>query len=185
MFTGDKGQQLLVLAIEVCCGDAAPGMLEAHEYTHGVQQNQMRLPQPWPPNDTYPPVWLHEGGAHFSQNAAINFQSFDKYLSFRRESASNIFNDPSITSQWIQEYLGANPDLTWYRKYNRWTMFVMGAMFVEALVAIKGPESTMEVWKLAGTGLKFSQAFEKVYGISFERALPIISKAIALELGRS
>jgi len=185
MFTGAKGQQLLVLAIEVCCGDAAPGMLEAHEYTHGVQQNQMRLPQPWPPSDTYPPVWLHEGGAHFSQNAAINFESFDKYLSFRRESASPIFNDSKITSQWIQEYLGANPDLTWYRKYNRWTMFVMGAMFVEALVAIKGPESTMEVWKLAGTGLKFPQAFEKVYGISFERALPIISKAIALELGRS
>ena len=185
MFTGDKGPQLLVLSIEVCCGDAVPGMLEAHEYTHGVQQNQMRLPQPWPPNDTYPPVWLHEGGAHFSQNAAINFQSFDKYLSFRRESSSPIFNDSKITSQWIQEYLGANPDLTWYRKYNRWTMFVMGAMFVEALVAIKGPESTMEVWRLAGTGLKFPQAFEKVYGISFEKALPIISKAIALELGRS
>ena len=106
-------------------------------------------------------------------------------MSFRRESASNIFNDPNVTSQWIQEYLGANPDLTWYRKYNRWTMFVMGAMFVEALVAIKGPESTMEVWRLAGTGLKFPQAFEKVYGISFEKALPIISKAIALELGRS
>jgi len=185
MFTGDKGPQLLVLTTEVLGGDQAPGMLEAHEYTHGVQQNQMRFPQPWPPNDTYPPVWLHEGGAHFSQNAAINFQSFDKYLSFRRVSASNIFNDSKITSQWIQEYLGANPDLTWYRKYDRWTMFVMGAMFVEALVAIKGPESTMEIWKLAGNGLKFPQAFEKVYGISFEKALPIISKAIALELGRS
>jgi hypothetical protein len=60
----------------------------------------------------------------------------------------------------------------------------MGAMFVEALVAIKGPEPTMEVWKLTGNGLKFPQAFEKVYGISFEKALPIISKAIALELGR-
>ena len=185
MFTGDKGPQLLVLTTEVLGGDQVPGMLEAHEYTHGVQQNQMRFPQPWPPNDTYPPVWLHEGGAHFSQNAAINYQSFDEYMSFRRESSSNIFNDSKITSQWIQEYLGANPDLAWVRKYDRWTMFVMGAMFVEALVAIKGPESTMEIWKLAGNGLKFPQAFEKVYGISFEKALPIISKAIALELGRS
>jgi len=185
MFTGDKGPQLLVLTTEVTNNGMTPGMLEAHEYTHGVQQNQMRFPQPWPPNDTYPPVWLHEGGAHFSQNAVINYQSFDNYLSFRRKVSSNIFNDSNITSQWIQEYLGANPDLAWYRKYDRWTMFVMGAMFVEALVAIKGPESTMEVWKLAGTGLKFPQAFEKVYGISFEKALPIISKAIALELGRS
>ena len=185
VFIDDKDRALLVVTTEIKDANHLTGTLEAHEYTHGVQQNQMRFAQPWPPNDTYPPVWLHEGGAHFSQNAAINFESFDKYLSFRRESASHIFNDSKITSQWIQEYLGANPDLTWYRKYNRWTMFVMGAMFVEALVAIKGPESTMEVWKLAGTGLKFSQAFEKVYGISFEKALPIISKAIALELGRS
>jgi hypothetical protein len=184
MFTDNKVSQVLVLTTEVL-GDQSPGMLEAHEYTHGVQQNQMRFAQPWPPNDTYPPVWLHEGGATFSQNAVINYQSFDNYLSYRRKSSSSIFNDSTITSQWIQEYLGANPDLIWYRKYNRWTMFVMGAMFVEVLVAIKGPESTMEVWKLAGTGLKFSQAFEKVYGISFEKALPIISKAIALELGRS
>ena len=185
MFTGDKGPQLLVLTTEVTNNGHAPGMLEAHEYTHGVQQNQMKFPQPWPPNDTYPPVWLHEGGAEFSANAVINYQSFDNYSSFRRKNSSTIFNDSNITSQWIQEYLGANPDLTWVRKYNQWTMFVMGAMFVEALVAIKGPESTMELWKLAGNGMKFPQAFEKVYGISFEKALPIISKAIALELGRS
>jgi len=56
---------------------------------------------------------------------------------------------------------------------------------VEILTALKGPSSTMELWKLSGTGLKFTEAFEKVYGISFEKALPIISKAIALELGRS
>jgi hypothetical protein len=42
----------------------------------------------------------------------------------------------------------------------------------------------MELWKLSGTGLKFNEAFEKIYGTSFDKALPIISKAIALELGR-
>jgi hypothetical protein len=36
-----------------------------------------------------------------------------------------------------------------------------------------------------GTGSNFESAFEKVYGISFAKALPIISKAIALQLGRS
>ena len=55
---------------------------------------------------------------------------------------------------------------------------------VEVLTALKGPGSTMEIWKLMGTGSSLESAFEKVYGISFEKALPIISKAIALELGR-
>jgi hypothetical protein len=56
---------------------------------------------------------------------------------------------------------------------------------VEVLTAIKGPASTMEIWRLVGTGLTFNAAFEKVYEISFDKALPIISKAIALDLGRS
>jgi hypothetical protein len=43
----------------------------------------------------------------------------------------------------------------------------------------------MEVWKQCGSGMTFAAAFEKVYGTSFEKALPTISKAIALELGRS
>jgi hypothetical protein len=43
----------------------------------------------------------------------------------------------------------------------------------------------MEIWKLMGMGQTFNQAFEKVYGTSFDKALPIISKAIALQLGKS
>jgi hypothetical protein len=183
VYTDQKVSQVLIATTEVLDENHTSGMLLAHEYTHAVQQNQMRFPQPWL-NDTYPPVWLHEGGAQFSQNVAINHQSFEKYTSYRRDVSSIIFNDSKIDSLWIQEYLRGGTDLTWARKYDRWIMFVMGAMFVEALVAIKGPEPTMEVWKLTGNGLKFPQAFEKVYGISFEKALPIISKAIALELGR-
>jgi hypothetical protein len=185
LFTDSKSRQVLVLTTTVADENHTSGALQAHEYTHAVQQNQMGFHIPWPPNDTYPPLWYHEGGAQFSEGVAIYNQSFEKYSAYRRHEAANIFRDSSVTSQWIQEFLGANPDLTWVRKYDNWTKFVMGAMFVEALVAIKGPESNMEVWKLAGTGMKFPQAFEKVYGISFEKALPIISKAIALELGRS
>jgi hypothetical protein len=43
----------------------------------------------------------------------------------------------------------------------------------------------MEMWKLMGTGQTFNAAFEKIYGTSFDKALPIISKAIARDLGRS
>jgi len=31
----------------------------------------------------------------------------------------------------------------------------------------------------------FKTAFEKVYRVSFDKAMPIMAKAIALELGRS
>jgi hypothetical protein len=58
-------------------------------------------------------------------------------------------------------------------------------MLIEVLTAVKGPASTMELWKQCGSGMKFKDAFEKVYGMSFDKALPKISKAIALQLGRS
>ena len=58
-------------------------------------------------------------------------------------------------------------------------------MFVEILTALKGPDSTMEMWKLAASGMNFRTAFFSVYGIDFDKALPIMAKAIALELGHS
>ena len=78
-----------------------------------------------------------------------------------------------------------NQPSSWCSKYESWRMYDLGGMLVEILTALKGPSSTMELWRLSGTGLNFTEAFEKVYGISFEKALPRISKAIALELGRS
>jgi hypothetical protein len=73
----------------------------------------------------------------------------------------------------------------WQNNYQRWQQYDLGAMFVEILTALKGPDATMQMWKLAATGIKFEDAFETVYGLPFSTALPIISKAIALELGRS
>jgi hypothetical protein len=78
-----------------------------------------------------------------------------------------------------------NQPQSWFNKYESWRQYDLGARLVEVLTAIKGPGSTMEIWKLMGTGQTFNAAFEKVYGTSFDKALPIIAKAIALDLGRS
>jgi len=185
MFTDSQGNGLLVLTTEVIDDNHTTGTLEAHEYTHAVQQNQMHGTQPWPTTGNWPPTWYLEGQAEFSQNAAIYYQSFDLYLKNRRNVSQDLFRDSKITSQWIQEFFVVSQPSDWFNKYDRWRQYDLGGMLVEVLTAIKGPASTMEVWKQCGSGMKFSEAFEKVYGMSFEKALPSISKAIALELGRS
>jgi len=185
VFTDDKGSALLVLTTEISDANQTSGTFHAHEYTHAIQQNQMRKTQPWPPTGAWPPTWYIEGQALFAQNAAIYYQSFDLYTKNRMYEAAGLFKDSTITSQWIQDFFVVSQTSSWFSKYDRWRMYDLGAMLVEILTALKGPSSTMELWKLSGTGLKFTEAFEKVYGISFEKALPIISKAIALELGRS
>jgi hypothetical protein len=185
VFTDPQGKGLLVLTTEVVDANHTTGTLEAHEYTHAVQQNQMRGPQPWPTTGNWPPTWYLEGQAEFSQNASIYHDSFDLYIKNRRDVSIDLFKDSKITSQWIQEYFTLNQTSAWFEKYDRWRQYDLGGMLVEVLAALKGPASTMEVWKQCGSGMTFSAAFEKVYGISFEKALPTISKAIALELGRS
>ena len=185
VFTDQKARVLVVISAEVSDKNHTSGTLEAHEYTHAIQQNQMRRPSPWPPIGDWPPTWFIEGQALFAQNASIYFDSFEMYTLNRRETADELFRDPTINSEWIQEYFVINAPATWFSKYKSWRQYDLGGMLVEILTAIKGPSSTMEVWKLMGNGSTFPDAFAKVYGVSFEKALPIISKAIALQLGRS
>ena len=185
VFTDDKGSGLIVLTTGVARGGQGPGVLEAHEFTHAIQQNLLRRASVWPLTNAWPATWYIEGQALFSENASIYNQSFDLYTKNRRASSNDLYRDSAITSAWIQEFFVVNQTTAWFNKYPRWRQYDLGAMLVETLTAIKGPGSTMEIWKLMGTGQTFTQAFEAVYGTSFDKALPVISKAIALQLGRS
>ncbi len=178
MFTDEKENGLLVMTTEVLDDNHLSGTLDAHEYSHAIQQNQMRRPTVWPETSDWPPAWYREGQATFTQNASIYYQSFDLYLKNRKSISTELYRDSKITSGWIQEFFTVNQPSSWFN-------YDLGAMLVEVLTALKGPGSTMEIWKLMGTGSNFESAFEKVYGISFVKSLPIISKAIALQLGRS
>jgi hypothetical protein len=186
-FTDSSNKHLMVLTVGLIDDNTTTGTLEAHEFAHSVQQMTMGaarppvefLTAPWFPN------WYWEGQANFSQNAAIWFDSFDKYMSQRRQVSGGLFNASIYDSKYIESYFVLNPNKEWGAKHERYRQYDLGAMFIEILTALKGPDSTMEMWRLAGTGASLESAFEKVYGISFAKALPIMSKAIALELGRS
>ena len=185
MFTDEKANGLLVVTTEVLDDNHLSGTLDAHEYLHAIQQNQMNRPTVWPETSDWPPSWYREGQATFAQNATIYYQSFELYLRNRKSISTELYRDSTFNSQWIQEFFVVNQPPTWFDKYQSWRQYDMGAMLVEVLTALKGPGSTMEIWKLMGSGQTFNQAFEKVYGISFDKALPIISKAIALQLGKN
>ena len=185
VFSDDKGSGLIVLTTGPARGGQGPGALEAHEYTHAIQQNQLRRASIWPLTTEWPPTWYIEGQALFAENASIYHQSFDAYLRNRRASSQDLINRPAINSAWIQEFFVVNQTQAWFNNYESWRQYDLGARLVEVLTAIKGPASTMEMWKLMGAGQTFNAAFENVYGTSFDKALPIISKAIARDLGRS
>ena len=59
--------------------------------------------------------------------------------------------------------------------------YTLGALTVEALSAIAGPQGAMAVVTLLGRGQTFPQAFKSVYGISWAEAAPILAKVVAAE----
>ena len=161
------------------------GTFEAHEYTHSIQQSSADalrpgvnlLKSPWPPN------WYWEGLANFSQHAAIYSDSFEKYTQFRKQASGGIFYNPTWNAKYIEGYFQTNLTNEWDSKYPRWRQYDLGAMLVEVLVAIKGPDLAMQVFSQSVNGGGFESAFQRIYGSSFQSVLPIISRTIALQLG--
>jgi hypothetical protein len=58
--------------------------------------------------------------------------------------------------------------------------YTLGFLTVEALSAIGGIESSMNVYQLAASGQSFNQAFENVYGISWKDVKPVLAEVVAL-----
>lgn len=186
-FYNGSNRYLIVLAVELQTPEHMNGTVEAHEFTHTVQQMNIKKGRPAQEflYDPWPPTWYWEGQAHFTQHAAVFYDSFADYMKFRKNTSSDLYTNQALNSQYLENYFVFNAPDAWQKNYERWYQYSIGARFVEILTALKGPDSTMEMWKIASTGVDFKSAFEKVYGISFDKAMPIMAKAIALELGRS
>ena len=178
---------LIVLAIGSLDIGHTSGTVEAHEFTHIVQQMSIKKNRPAQAflYDPWPPTWYWEGQAHFSQHAAIYFESYESYMNARRSTSQDLYRNSAFNSEHIRKYFVFNAPEDWQNNYQRWQQYDLGAMFVEVLTAIKGPDATMQMWKLAKDGIKFEEAFETVYGTPYSKALPIMAKAIALQLGRN
>lgn len=184
-FYDGKTNYLAVVALGNFDSNHTSGTLEAHEFAHVVQQMNYKMSRP-PVEfvmDPWPPDWYWEGQALFAQHAAVYYESFPTYMSARAADSEELFRLPKFNSKHIENFFVFNAPEDWRKTYEKWRIYDLGAMFVEILTALKGPDSTMEVWRVANSGVKFDVAFEQVYGIPFSKAVPIMAKAIALQLG--
>ncbi|CAB4575173.1 MAG: hypothetical protein F2555_04875 [Actinobacteria bacterium] len=159
------------------------GMLEAHEHLHLLQDaalfGEVHGAQIWPPR------WITEGGAEYIQNAVIHKNSWRKYRDYRFLGASELYRLKSTYSEkFLIEYLQETVIDDGGSKYDSWLSYNLGSRFVEILVALKGPNSLLELNSEIGMGMNFAQAFEKVYGISWNKAVPILAKVVSSDIAQ-
>lgn len=155
------------------------GTLEAHEYTHIIQDEQQGkfLGQV--------PRWQAEGEAMFAQAAAIHHLDFAKYKTERQRIIKDLVKNPEITQSWLIDFISPESGLVnWqaWDKYDGWRVYDVGMLITEVLASFKGPESTMRLSLEVGKGVSYQKAFENIYGISWKLAVLIIAEIIYSEL---
>lgn len=153
-----------------------------HEYTHSVQQAQFAS-QPNLNGYATLPCWFSEGQPQVP-GQTLGFRTLSDY----KLSRESWFNQPAgALGDYSQESILKFYSLAGVPKDGlcapsiRQRIYDVGYMTVEALASIKGIESTMEVVVGVSQGLTFNKSFEKVYGISWNEAAPILAKVISLE----
>ncbi len=170
------------------------GDVLAHEYTHTIQM----LNAPCNSGPTcygQLPQWTLEGNADWSGLLDVSTDSYQSYMKFRGNILESIPGNSKLsqfTPAWVTTYLNPNP--TFVSNQDNWSYwhsnpiyspdwaYSIGAMVDEVLTSLKGPESVMNLYKDAGAGLSFVQAFQQEFGISWADACPILGKVISGEI---
>ena len=153
-----------------------------HEFSHVVQYSQFAS-QPALNGYATLPCWFSEGQPQVP-GQSLGFTTLSDYKLSRDSS----FSQPAgALGDYSQDSILKFYSLAGISKDGlcapsiRQRIYDVGFMTVEALASIKGIESTMQVVAGVSQGLTFNQSFEKVYGISWNEAAPILAKVVSLE----
>jgi hypothetical protein len=150
------------------------GMLEAHEYFHSLQRIPIMGAEVWPH------AWFREGSAEWVQNMAVNYNDYKTYQEFLAIDCAG--RCARLSEADIVEFLEKSkenytpPNLDPGLNYN------LSSRFIEALVALKGPDTLINIYEQMGKQLTFEQAFKNTYGVEWSYALPILAKTIYANL---
>ena len=156
------------------------GGIEIHEYAHMVQFMQFQGKPTKNMNGGLAllPNWFIEGHAHTAGNLA-SANTLSQYKTFRsfwlnaRADGLPGYSPESIESFYEKLAPGKSDSSVQSNVYS------IGYFTVEALVAIKGADSPIELIKQVSDGLTWEQAFLKVYGIEWKDAAPILAKTVS------
>lgn len=159
------------------------GGIYGHEYTHSVQGAQFLGTQDVPNPSMVLPCWFHEGQPNFDGTAAVA-PDFASYMTWRVHMPKGwpiqTFTDYSAASLLKVLKTGYPPKCLPPAPIYA-LGYGIGALVIEALTAIGGPQSTMAVVTLMGRGQTYAKAFKNVYGISWTKAAPILAQVAAIE----
>jgi hypothetical protein len=157
--------------------------LDVHDFVHVVQSYQRKpIFSDWTSEN---PAWFSEGHAtlfdKLGSSDSLASYNFQRNWVINRLPADDTLKDFSVAN--IMRFYDAlapgknNPAM---RNY----VYTLGFSTLEALVAIAGIDSAMELITQNTTGKTFNQAFKNVYGIEWAAAAPILAEVVSKQYQR-
>jgi hypothetical protein len=127
------------------------------------------------------PRWWIEGGATWVQNAALNGGNYENYLRTRESIIEYLHANANVfTKQWIAEFLDlSNYEKNWWDNYDGWRVYDVGYLAIEAMVALKGVDPTLDVFKNVSQAKPFEISFNEAMGISWVEAKQFLAEYIS------
>lgn len=139
------------------------------------------------------PQWLGVSGESFMHLLETDGNSYQSYLNEISRDLSNQVEDIKSNIHGIADTYGTTFDLAWINRLfdisnasGKWRSnfemnqvgFKIGTRVSEILVALKGPAIFVQIDSLMAQGKIFDDAFQSVFGVTWETAEPIIAKTV-------
>lgn len=147
------------------------GYQYAHEYFHAIQ----RVPI-MGKSEVWPHAWFREGSANWVGNVAVNYKNFQSYKEFMELDCFLLCLNLSESD--IKEFFEEANGNYIPKKFDNGLNYSIGSHAIEALVALRGYESIIEMYKQMSNKINFAEAFKNVYGVEWTYAIPILSKIV-------
>ncbi len=156
------------------------GEAEIHEFTHSIYMYQLK-----PNFDRWyvmTPSWFSEGHATFlgKLGSSTSFADFKlaqelTYKNYRPNQTLKSYSPEDILR--FYDALSDGKEDPGMKQY----VYALGYSTVEALAAIGGIDSPMNLFLETAKGATFEQAFKTIYGIDWKVAAPILAQVVSKE----
>lgn len=153
------------------------GQNDLHEYTHAVQGMVFESKGGQPPAVRVP-CWYAEG-----QPQAVSIptvaKSYSDYVAIRKGwITDNKWLLKDYEPSTIEEFMKSGISLPCTGNVQQ-MIYYLGYIIIESIMAVGGIDKTFDVQTRISEGMKFEEAFKKVYDISWADASVIISKTVS------
>ncbi len=122
----------------------------------------------------WPPDWVREGSAQWL-STSMYFKKFEDLINYQKLDSENDLYRGKISSKEILNVLTINDGVS----KNGWLAFSVGAKVMEIFVVLKGVDVVLDFYIDGSKGISFETSFEKIFGMSWNSAKPIIADAIS------